>query len=263
MSRMVWDAIGGRLYEHGVDRGVLYVPGNEGVPWNGLTAVTEKVSGGDPTPYYIDGVKYINVPALEEFRATIEAYTYPDEFGQCDGTAQVGTGLFIRHQPRKPFSFSYRTKIGNDTAGEDYAYKIHLIYNAMATPSEIDNRTLADNVAPMLFSWDIAVLPDAISGFRGTGHLVLDSRYTHPGAIVSIEDILYGNDTGDPRMPTVADLLAAIDAAADLRVINNGDGTYTINGPDTAITMVDVNTFEVTWPSVSIIDVNTFSISSL
>jgi len=263
MTRIIWDDIGARTYHIGIDRGVLYVPGHEGVPWNGLTSITEKPSGGTISSYYIDGVKYASVSDPEEFAATITAFTYPDEFGICDGSRMVETGLFTQHQPRAPFHLTYRTGVGNDVEGSDFAYKIHLIYNAMAAASEVDHRTISDDVDIADFSWDISALPAEISGFKNTAHFIIDSRVAHTGMLLAIEAILYGDESNDPRMATLEEVLEAIELYADLRVIDNGDGSFTIIGPETAIELLGGGEFSVDWPSVVILDPNTYKISSL
>jgi hypothetical protein len=262
MSAIVWDDVGSRTFEIGIDRGVLYVDGQDGVPWNGLTEVNEKATGGSPTSYYVDGEKYLNVSSPEEFAATITAFTYPDEFMACDGTAMVDTGLYIRHQPRQPFSLSYRTKVGNDLNGMDFAYKIHLIYNALAAPSAVDNKTITDTVELSDFSWDLTVLPPTITGFKSTGHLVFDSRTAHPGALMQLEGILYGTDTTDPRIPAFDELLSIIAANANITVIDNGDGTFTIDADDDALTVGLDGSFTVNSNAVIDNGDGTFTIST-
>lgn len=262
MSAIVWDAVGERLFEIGIDRVVLYVDGSDGVPWNGVTEVSEKSSGGSATPYYVDGFKYLNVPSSEEYGATITAFTYPDEFMVCDGTVNVDTGLYISHQPRKSFNLTYRTMIGNDVDGQDHAYKIHLIYNAMANPTTIDHKTMTDTADAETFSWDISVQPPLISGFKSTGHLVFDSRTAHPGALIQLEQTLYGSDTSDPAMPAFEDLLSIIAANASFSMTDNGDGTYTIVADDDALTVNADDSFVVN--NISVVDNgdDTFSIGT-
>lgn len=207
MTRVVWNAVSERVFEAGVDRGMLYIDDDAGVPWNGLTSVAESPSGGDVQPYYIDGIKYLNVTADEEFAATIEAYTYPEEFEQCDGTAVVDNGLFATQQPKKAFSFCYRTLVGNDVSGIDKGYKIHVVYNASAAPTERANSTMSDSIDPFNFSWAIVTLPPDFVGFKPTSHFMIDSRRTPPDLLSQIEDILYGSSSDDPRIPSVGELL--------------------------------------------------------
>lgn len=206
MTRLVWDASGSRRYEIGVDRGVLYVGAQPGVPWNGLISVEEKPSGGTPAPYYLDGVRYLNDTSVEEFAATLSAYTYPDEFDVCDGASLVNTGLFAMHQPRVPFSLAYRTLSGNDVSGNSLGYKLHFVYNVTASPTQRGNSTIKDSSDPLAFSWDLACTPPSFAGFAPTAHVVLESRLADAGALADIEDILYGTATTSPRIPTLTEL---------------------------------------------------------
>lgn len=207
MSELEWHAVGEMVFQTGVDRGVLYVEGHDGVPWNGLISVSESPSGGEVTPYYIDGVKYLNHVALEEFAATIEAFTYPEEFGECDGTQHVSNGLFATQQRKKSFGLAYRTLIGNDIDGISHGYKIHLVYNATAEPAGLSTTTLGDRVDPSNFSWNIATLPPEFVGSKGTAHFVIDSRYTPSSLLIDLEDILYGSWKGPSRLPSASELL--------------------------------------------------------
>lgn len=207
MTRLIWGNVGERFYEAGADRGVLYVPGEPGAAWSGLKAVRESVSGGEPTPYYQDGIKYLNVAAGEEFIATIEAFSAPAEFAVCDGTAQVANGLFVSQQPRKTFGLSYRSLIGNDVDGLDHGYKIHLVYNCLAAPSERNNTTISDTPSPVALSWGVTTVPKYISGNRPTAHLILDSRIVPSITMMEIEDILYGTELIDAALPSPEELI--------------------------------------------------------
>lgn len=211
MTRLVWNAVGERFFEAGVDRGVLYIEGAEGVPWNGLVSVSESPSGGDITPYYVDGIRYINYCSLEEFEATIEAYTYPDEFAQCEGTVPIKYGLFATQQPKKSFGLAYRTKIGNDVDGIDHGYKIHLVYNAMVEPTPRANKTLTESIEPDNFSWHIVTKPPSFVGYKPTAHFVIDSREVPSDLIIRIENILYGSVVDSPRLPSVLELISIFD----------------------------------------------------
>jgi hypothetical protein len=202
MTQLTWDAVGQRYFEAGVDRGVLYPVGKPGVAWNGLTNVTENPGGGDPTPYYIDGLKYVNVPTAEEFRAKLEAYTYPDEFALCDGTSYEGDGLSFGLQGRQQFGLSYRTRMGNDILGQEFGYKIHLIYNALASPSQRNNSTVGDSVDVGTFSWDLTALPIPFPGRRPTAHITIDSTKTNPALLKILEVYLYGSTNVAPRQLT-------------------------------------------------------------
>lgn len=208
MTRLDWNAVGERFYETGIDQGVLYRKDLAGVAWPGLISVSESPTGGGPKPYYVDGFKFANVAAAEEFEATISAFSSPPEFASCDGVSAVYNGLFATQQPRKPFSFSYRTKIGNDFEGIEFGYKIHLVYNALAAPSGRSNNTLGQSVQPNTLSWKITTLSPAATGLRPTAHFVIDSRSTSDELLASVEDILYGSDTETPNLPSVTELLA-------------------------------------------------------
>lgn len=214
MSKLVWDKTGERLYETGVDHGVLYpiqAGGlyNKGVAWNGLTAVTESPSGAEASPIYADNIKYLNLMSAEEFGATIEAYTYPDEFAECDGSAEIATGVTIGQQARKVFGLSYRTVIGNDVDRNDHGYKLHLIYGALAAPSEKGYTTINDSPEAITFSWEVSTTPVNVTGFKPTAYVIIDSTKVDAGKLKALEEILYGKDpTGpetedgvDPRLP--------------------------------------------------------------
>lgn len=204
MPRLVWGAVGSRIYQAGVDRGVLYIDG-VGYPWSGLTSVKESTVGGDVKSHYLDGVKYAERRLLAEFGATIEAFTFPDAFAACDGTKKLGNGLSVTQQRRKKFGFSYRTKIGNDLDGIEHGYKIHLVYNALAAPSDQENNTLSDSPDAFQFSWQITTTAPVLD-FVPTAHFVIDSRETPDGLMHYIEDVLYGSDVQAPRLPSASEL---------------------------------------------------------
>ena len=217
MAKIAWDATGSRQYETGVDRGVLYVMGastyGTGVPWNGLTAVTESPSGAEASPFYADNIKYANLMSAEDFGCTIEAYTYPDAFAECDGSAAPKVGVQIGQQTRKTFGFSYRTSIGNDTAGQNAGYKIHVVYGCLAAPSEKNYQTINDSPEPLAFSWEVSTTPVAVTGYKPTATLVIDSTKISAGSLTAVEEALYGKD-GTPgssaSLPLPDALLALI-----------------------------------------------------
>lgn len=201
MSRLIWDADGQRLYETGVNRGVLYPkastgsdPYPQGVVWNGLTTVTEKPTGADENKIYADNMKYLSLRAAEEFEATIEAYTYPDEFAFCDGSASIATGVSIGQQRRQAFGLCYNTIIGNDTDNDDHGYKIHIIYGATASPSEKSFQSINDNPEAITFSWDVTTNPVNVTGYKPTANLVIDSTKATASKLAALEKILYGVD---------------------------------------------------------------------
>lgn len=209
MSRITWDNTGERYYETGVKQGVLYpIQANgkytKGVAWNGLTAVTESPSGAEATALYADDIKYLNLISNEEFGATIEAYTYPDEFAECDGSAALATGVMIGQQARKTFGLCYRTAVGNDVDGSDYGYKLHLIYGCLAAPSEKAYSTINDSPEAITFSWEVTTTPVNVSGFKPTSQITIDSNKADPTKLAALEDILYGKD--DDGEGTVARL---------------------------------------------------------
>lgn len=219
MTRLDWDIIGDREYYVGVDQGVFYPIDGPGVTWNGLVSITEAPTGGEPMAYYYDGVKYRIDAASEEFGATLQAYTYPDAFAEHDGS-YFYDGLGFSEQPRKTFNLSYRTKVGNDVDGIQHGYKIHLIYNVMAFPTQRANSAMGETPDPINFSWVLSAVPVVAMGVKPTAHLTIDSRKTNPRLMREIEDILYGTATTAPRFPT-ADELVALYAGA-LEIIFNG-----------------------------------------
>lgn len=229
MTALQWDVVGERLYETGVDRGVLYLPdgsGNydTGIAWNGLTTITEKPTGAAATPQWADNIKYLNLISREEFGATIQAFTYPDEFAQCDGTAEPSPGLAVHQQGRKQFGLSYRSLLGNDVEGDDYGYKLHLIYGAHATPSDKAYATVNDSPAAIQFSWDLTTIPVAATGLKPTSLLIIDSSQVNPAALQSLLDILHGSAGGDARLPLpdeVISLFSGTNVAVDLNLAAN------------------------------------------
>ena len=217
MSKIIWDETGKRLYETGVKQGVLYPQTGgsypKGVAWNGLTAVTESPSGAEASPQYADDIKYLNLVSAEEFGATIEAFTYPDEFGVCDGSAEIQPGVIVGQQNRKLFGLSYRTTLGNDTEGTDHGYKLHMVYGALAAPSEKGYTTINDSPEAMALSWEVTTTPVSVTGFKPTASLIIDSTKVDPAKLAALELILYGNTGVDARLP-LPDEVAAIFATA-------------------------------------------------
>ena len=212
MSALTWDQTTQRLYETGVDRGVLYPVTNNaygtGVAWNGLTAVNESPSGAEPSDIYADNIKYLTLRSAETFGATIEAYTYPDEFAECDGSATVATGVTIGQQTRKSFGLCYRTLVGNDTDGQDHGYKLHLIYGCTASPSEKSYQTVNDSPEAITFSWEVATTPVNVEGHKPTAQLIVDSTKVDAAKLATLEGMLYGGAESDPKLPTPAEVIA-------------------------------------------------------
>ena len=206
MAKLVWDESGKRIYETGVQKGVLYVQDEggtypKGVAWNGLTAVTESPSGAEATPLYADDIKYLELRSAEEFGATIEAYTYPEEFEVCDGSASLAKGVSIGQQDRKAFGLCYRTVVGNDVQGNSHGYKLHLIYGAVASPSEKAYATVNDSPEAVTFSWEITTTPVEIEGFKPTASITIDSTKVDPGKLAELEKKLYGDTSTEAQLP--------------------------------------------------------------
>lgn len=218
MSKLKWDQTGERYYETGVKYGVLYVQESgeygAGVAWNGLTAVTESPSGAEASPLYADDIKYLNLMSNEEFGATIEAYTYPEEFAACDGSASIATGVSIGQQTRNTFGLCYRTTVGNDSLGNDYGYKIHLIYGALAAPSEKAYATINDSPEAITFSWEVTTTPVEVTGYKPTASVVIDSTKVDATKMAELEAILYGSDDAEPRLPLPDEIVTLMGTAA-------------------------------------------------
>lgn len=217
-GRMKWDQIGERLFETGLDHGVLFPMADDGtyavgVPWNGLSAVNETPSGGEPTAIWADNQKYLNLMSNEDFGATVNAYTYPPEFEACDGAAEVAPGVTISQQARKKFGLSYRTLLGNDVVGQNYGYKLHLVYGAQVSPSEKNRETVNDSPTATSMSWSLTTTPVDVPGFKPTAHMVIDSTKTSKEKMALIEDIIYGKDAADggnateSRLPMPAEVI--------------------------------------------------------
>lgn len=207
MSKLKWDLTGERVYETGLDRGVLFPMGDsgayeKGVAWNGLSSVNESPSGGEPNAVWADNMKYLNLMSAEDFGATVEAYTYPPEFEECDGSAEIAPGVTIGQQDRKMFGMSYRTLIGNDVVGTKLGYKIHLIYGAQASPSEKNRTTVNESPEATAFSWELSTTPVDVPGYKPTAHLVIDSTKTSAEKLAALEKLLYGDDNdGESTLP--------------------------------------------------------------
>ena len=215
MSKLVWDQLGEKIYETGVKQGVLYPVQADGtyslgVAWNGLSAVTESPSGAEPTPIYADDTKYITLMSAEEFGVTIEAFTYPEEFAACDGSAEIGVGVSIGQQPRKMFGLCYRTSLGNDIDGADYGYKLHMIYGGMAAPSEKAYQTINDSPEAITFSWEVSTTPVSVPGFKPTASVTVDSTKVDSAKLIALEKILYGDDAIIAKLPLPGEIITLL-----------------------------------------------------
>lgn len=219
MAKLVWDETGKRFYETGVKNCVLYVQDAsgaypQGVAWNGITAINESPSGAEANPLYADDIKYLNLISAEEFGASIEAYTYPEEFEECDGSASLATGVTIGQQPRKTFGLCYRTVVGNDVKNNDYGYKIHIIYGALAAPSEKGYATINDSPEAITFSWELSTTPVNVTGHKPTASLVVDSTKTDATKLKALEDVLYGTESEEARLPLPDEIMEMMKDAA-------------------------------------------------
>lgn len=256
MTKVVWDNVGDRGFELGLDRGVLYTS-DTGVPWNGLISVDAKQDGTAAKPVYYDGLKYNEVVFIGDFAANLTAYTYPDEFLPFDGFSEVATGIFVDGQDRDTFGLSYRTLIGNDTEGTSHGYKINLLYNLTAIPDDVTSKTADTNVEPIEFSWALTSIPDPIPGLRPSSRLIVNSTKVDSEFLVSLEDILYGTESTDPRLPSILEIYSML----YLEITDNLDGSWDATAPETLIKMLDDNTFEITAGTISYSNEYTYSIS--
>ena len=218
MAKLIFDKTGERFFETGVNKGVLYVQDTngaypQGVAWNGLTAVTESPSGAEATPLYADNIKYLNLMSTEEFGATVEAYTYPDAFAACNGEMSVAEGVSVGQQTRKAFGMAYQTKIGNDIEGTELGYKIHLIYGALAAPSEKAYATINDSPEAITFSWELSTTPVEVSGGKPTATLVIDSTKVSAEALAAVEAALYGTESEEAHLPLPDEIVALVNGA--------------------------------------------------
>ena len=213
MSKIEWDQEGQRFYETGVSNGVLYVRDTAGyktgVPWNGLINVSESPSGAEANPIYADNIKYLSLTSAEDFAATIEAYTYPDEFAECDGSAELAEGFFIGQQVRKSFAFAYKTKIGNDV-DDNLGYKLHVVYGAKAAPSEKAYGTINESPEAITFSWEVSTVPVPVEGYKPTSTIVLDSTKVEPAKLAAVEEKLFGSDAEEPKLLLPNEILALL-----------------------------------------------------
>lgn len=217
MPKLEWDKTGERLYETGIDHGVLYpyASGNPGtgVAWNGLTSVTESPSGAESNPQYADNTKYLNLRSAEEFGGDIEAFTYPEEWAECDGSKSPSKGVYFGQQTRKMFGLSYRTKLGNDTEGDDYGYILHLVYGATASPSERQYQTINDSPEPVTFSWEFDTQAVAVDGYKPVAHIEINSKLVDAQKLAAFEKKLYGDTDTEPSLPLPAEVLTLFPSA--------------------------------------------------
>ncbi len=264
MTRLAWDRVGERFFETGIDRGVLYPnkPGAVGVPWNGLISVSENPSGGESKPYYVDGFKYQNRSAPEEYAATVDAYTYPREFEDCQGSVHLGNGLYISGQSRISFGLCYRTKVGNDAMGVNYGAKLHFVYNALVAPTSKNYQSVGDNPEASTFSWNVTTKPVLVSGHRPTANLVVDTSLLTAPLLAELEDLIYGTDSTPPQLPTPTELIALIVGWPTLFITDHGNGIFTASGPDDVVRMATPRAFEINAETVEDDGNGTFEVTS-
>lgn len=261
MASLVWDEVGSRFYESGLDRCVLYLQDSSGVPWNGLISVSETLSGTQTSPIYYDGSKISDVIILGDFSASLKAYTYPDEFLEFQGIIHIGNGLFVTNQQQNRFGLTYRTKIGNDVDGDAFGYLIHVVYNLTAIPSQKTYQTLSSDSNVIEFEWEISSIPDKIEGLKPSSHLIFDTRFMTPLLLKDIETTLYGDVFNNARLPPIETLAEFVSEWVIIRIIDNYDGTWTAIGPDELITMLDPTTFQIIQANAIYSDSDTYIIS--
>ncbi len=262
MTALTWDNVGERIYQTGVDHGVLYLRDGTAVVWNGITGVEES-STVELKSYYLEGVKYLEMLIPGDFSGKLRAVTYPDEFDAVNGIVEAAEGLSLYEQPPQHFNLSYRTKIGDDIQGLDLGYKIHLLYNVLAKPEANVFNTLSDQVQPVEFVWSLTGTPDRLPRARPTCHATVDSRTTPPEILELIENQLYGTEVTPPNMPSLADLAEYFGYLGALIIIDNGNGTWTaIDEGDGYIRMLDATTFAIDDADAVFLDSDTFTISS-
>lgn len=263
MTALIWDQAGTRYYERGVERGVLYLEDGSGIPWSGLISVNENSPSNGGTSIYFDGVKYGDLLELNDFSGSLKAYTYPDEFLDFEGILEVGNGLFVSNQQPKRFNLSYRTRIDSDEENQGTMYKIHILYNLLAVPVSKMYQTLSDNSTPIEFEWTITAIPSEVSGFRPTAHVVFDTREMEPRLLSDIETTLYGDAFNDAKLPPISTLVSFVGGWVIIRITDNLDGTWTAEGPDDLISMLDSTTFQIIQANAVYLDANTYMISNL
>ena len=263
MAVLTWDNIGERIYQTGIDHGVLYLHDGTVVPWNGLVDVEES-SDQELKSFFLDGVKYLENLSPGDFLGKLKAFTYPDEFDQVNGIAKVAPGLAYYDQPPKSFNLSYRTKIGNDIEGTEFGYKIHILYNVIANPDSYAYTTDKDSgVQPIEFGWSLTGTPPKAIGARPTVHVSIDSRQTPPDILRLVEDKLYGTDTSPPSLPSITEIGEYFGYLGALIIVDHGDGSWSaIDESDTYITMVDDTTFQIVGADATFSDPDTYDISS-
>lgn len=262
MGELVWDQLGQRTFETGIDRGVLYRQDRIGVCWNGLTKINEKLADNSDPAVYFDGSKYLGEQLIGDYSATLNAITYPSEFLEFDGYTTLESGLIVDNQATRDFHISYRTWLGDDVSGVSRGYKIHLLYNLMAEASDVTYTTISSSVSPIEFSWDISSKPEALVGYRPTAHAIIDSRSLREDILEWVEGVLYGTDTTPPNLPPLQELVNLLLTYARFVVIDNGDGSWTASGPDEHFNMISATEFELLNVPAVYLNTVTYELSS-
>lgn len=261
MTRLLWGRAGERTFERGLNRGVLYLSDNSGVVWNGLTAVDEDLSDDTTNPLYFDGTKYHDDQTTGDYSATLKAFAYPDQFVEYEGEVSIGQGLSTEYQMVKTFGLSYKTLIGNDLVGDDYGYKIHLVWNLTATPEGVTEQTEAGQVILTDFSWGIFAVPTTLAGYLPTAHVILDSTLLDPHLLADVERILYGTDEEEARLPSLEELSEFIlNWVPDITIVDNGDGTWSAIGSEEFIIMLNPTTFQLNGVTGAYLDADTYEL---
>lgn len=262
MATLEWDQTGERIYQTGVDRGVLYLHDGTVTPWNGLINVEES-SNSELKSYYLDGVKYLENLSPGDFLGKLKAYTYPEEFESVNGLANVAPGLVYYEQPPKSFNLSYRTKVGNDLEGDEHGYKIHILYNVLANSDANSFQTVQDSVEPVEFTWSLTGTPEKVDRYRPTVHIAIDSRTTPPDILKLIENTLYGTDKLNPSLPPIGEIADIFGYLGALIIIDHGDGSWSaIDQADTYITMISPTQFQIDDADATYLDAVTYKVSS-
>lgn len=260
MTKLLWDQVGSRSYETGLSQGVLYLSDGSAVPWNGLKSVDETLADEVSNPFFFDGMKFAEGQSYGDFSATLTAFTYPDEFTEFDGVSSLGGGIFVDAQSPKRFGLSYRTEVSDDLNGT--GYRIHVVYNVMAVSSDRSYSSITDTTTPSNFSWSLTAVPSAIIGFRPTAHFIIDSRFTKSYILNLVESTLYGSTTANPSLPAPQDLINLITGYNVITVVDNGDDTLTITGPDNLVyATADATVWQIDQANVAVIDADTYLLS--
>lgn len=261
MTTLLWDVVGEKRFQTGVDRGVLYLSDHSGVVWNGLTSV-EELNDDDYSSFFLDGIKYSGFNTVGDFSARLKAFTYPDEFEEFEGIKDLGSGLSVHNQMNPRFGLSYRTKNGNDIDGVAFGYRIHILYNLLALTDATSFSTIGSQIQPVEFNWNLFGMPENIPGYHPTCQLILDSTEFPSDILSIIEDILYGTEEENARLPSFSELLSLIQELFLITIVDHEDGTWSAIGPDNLVEMLDSTTFQISEANAIYIDADTYEISS-